>query len=449
MWIIPGWAWGIMIAGSAGSAAIERPTSAAAPATAPAAAPDRQPIAEPTPGNIRAAVRDLRHPSPARRQAATERLAAWGPIAFPQLREAAAGSDLEAALLARDLLAELQDAIFLGARVRLEIEPAQVAWDQPFDLVLVAENITPGPLRVPWPAPPASQPASAPAGAAVDATQVAAMMDIADFLTVTGPDGAALDVRVDPIERDEAVFEAVSVRAGDSPPSHELAPGASSRLRVEAFNRGWARYPMLVAGRYRIAFAYQPRWRDPRWNEAGYGRVSAAPVEAEITSTAPAQARRGSRPLDMELRRADGYVEAWLLSTWDRVQWVNLNLGTDLDTQARIEWRLQPLRDGEVEPVTFESDMTGDRFELERVRPIEPAGSLLIARVDERQLLERGLKDEVQSQVLEVTARYSHPQARLPLMGRLKELGRERVLPLELFTGSAASAVITIEDRSK
>src|SRR5690606_2720089 len=161
-------------------------------------------------------IRNLNHPSITQRRAAIRQLAEWGPVIFPDLRRAASSSDLEAALSARDLLTELESAIFLGARVRLEVSRQRVRWDEPFSLTVIATNTTPGPLRAPWPAPTAPvstvrdappepgargrQPASRPAF--TDAEQVAAMMDVADFLVVTGPDGRAIELRVEGIERD-------------------------------------------------------------------------------------------------------------------------------------------------------------------------------------------------------------------------------------------------------
>src|SRR6478752_349661 len=83
-----------------------------APATAPASAP--------SPEEIKRAIRDLNHPAPSKRRTAIRRLAHWGPLAFGELRRAAQDRNIESALSARDLLKELESALLLGARVRLQ-----------------------------------------------------------------------------------------------------------------------------------------------------------------------------------------------------------------------------------------------------------------------------------------------------------------------------------------
>src|SRR5262245_52041125 len=108
---------------------------------------------------IRSAIRDLNHPAIARRRAAIRQLAGWGPVAFPELRQAAQDRNLEAALSARTLLAELESALMLGARVRIELNKSRVAWNEPVNLTVFADNRTAAPMRVPWPKPPA-QPAT-------------------------------------------------------------------------------------------------------------------------------------------------------------------------------------------------------------------------------------------------------------------------------------------------
>src|SRR5690606_2863682 len=91
-----------LVAGASGeTAAATRPAHDQAQ-TSSAQTP-RTPVAA-TAETIRSTVRQLSHPSPARRRAAIRQLAEWGPVAFPELKRVAGSGNLESALLARDLL---------------------------------------------------------------------------------------------------------------------------------------------------------------------------------------------------------------------------------------------------------------------------------------------------------------------------------------------------------
>ncbi len=369
-------------------------------------------------------------------------LAAWGPLAFGALRQAASGPDLEAALVARDLLDELETAVLIGAQVRIEVNRARVNWDEPVTLVLSAHNLTGGPLRVPWPGS-ADTPATHPAHD--DASQVAAMLDAADFLIVTGPDGQPVDLRIEPIDRDRAVYQVVDVRARATPPSHLVEPGQTACLRVPLFNRGWARYPMLSAGTYTIAFAHQPQWRDESWTKEGFGLVRADPVSVEVLQGAPEAVRRSARPLVLRLRRAGEMLIAELQSTWDRTQWINLNLGSELAVQARLEWRLLPMADSQAELLVLGLDATPPVFRLDRTRALGPGEALTIARADvatiHRWAREAGVDEPG---TVELSVRYLHIATPQRLREYLRARNNKGKVPADIFTGSVSSEPIEL-----
>ena len=427
----------LAVVASAGAIAL----GAEAPASSPASAPATRPEA-PSRAEIRQAVRQLNHPIVAKRRAAIRQLARWGPLTFEELRRAAGGRNLEAAILARDLLAELERTILCGAEVRLEVNRSRVGWDEPFMLTVRAHNPTPGPIRVPWRA---HQSLAATQPAPDKATQVAAMMDAADFLAVTGPDGGELDLRVEPIGRNPAVHEAVNIRAGDAPPSHLVEPGRTARLAIPLFNRGWARYPMLVAGTYTISFAYQPEWTDESWTKEGFGFVQAGPVTVEVRQEAPERVRQPGRPLSLHLDRVDDMLVVQVRSHWDLAQWINLNVGDNLEVQARLEWRFTPPGDAEEGALWLGAEAMAPVVRRDRIRRIDPGGSLPIARVPLGQLRARARETGwVEPPAYELHASYTHfvRLDRLRKALQANEPGTD--LPDHVFTGMLASDPIRV-----
>jgi len=402
------------------------------------------PITPPSEQEIRQAIRDLNHPSPARRREAVRRLADWGPLAFDALGKVAAGSELEPALLARDLLREMGEVLFVGGRVRLEVDRERIRWDEPFALTVHVHNPTPGPVVVPWPADAASTTAPAADLHTSDADQVAALMDIADHLSIVGPDGRPVELRVDPIESDSAVYRAVAVRAGFDPPSHPVPPQGSERLRVPAFNRGWARYPLLAAGRYTIRFAYQPEWRDPAWIDQGFGRIESNIVTIEVTQPAPSEVREATRPVRLQLRQENDRLVAELQNVWDRDLWFNFNLGGPLDTHARLEWCPQPSGDGEVNTFALDGDATGPQFAADRIGHLAPGQTHLLTRADPAAVIERARLAGDTSDAPSVALKYSHLPSGRDLRLNLREKGQRETIPSQIFSGSAISEPIPL-----
>lgn len=419
-------------------------TRADGPASSPASQPTTQP-ARPTAEQIRKAVRELSHPVHVRRRAAIRQFAEWGPMAFPELRRVISSSDHEAALSARDLLAELQSAILIGAQIRLELDRTRAAWNEPIALVVHASNPSSDPIVVPWAATkaPATQPA------AIDAQQVGALLDAADFLVVTGPTGETLDPRVDPIEREPLVYSAVNARAHGTPPSHPMAAGATDDLRIPLFNRGWARYATLAPGKYTIAFAYQPDWSDESWTKDGFGLVKSEPVTLEITEPAPEAIQSATVPLAMKVREEASNYIAELECTWDRALSVNLNWGDIDETHALLEWRIEPKDDkAQDEPVRWIPEGGGKPYKAAEVRSLKPGERLIIGRAPKSALAAKArLIAPDSNAAVNITARYVHLPNPAQIRQALEEQSNDAPVPRDLFSGTVTSEPESMELR--
>lgn len=395
----------------------------------------------PTDNDLNTEIQALNHPLPVRRRQAVRQLANWGPLAFERLRAVTAGPDLEAALLARDLLDELGEVVLIGSQVVLEVDRHRIAWHEPIALTVRVVNSTTGPVRVPWPATSASAPA-----VQYDARQVGAMMDVADFLIVTGPDGQEVELRVDPIERDSAVYEAVHRRAGDNPPSHAVPAGTSDQVTVTRFNRGWARYPLLQRGVYAIELRYQPQWQDEAWTRQGFGLVVSNRVEVEVLDAAPELIREAGRPLKLVLTQQGPSLEAELVSTWDRDLWVNVNIGPQRETHARLEWQPMGPALEQPEPFEMESDATDPVFQADRLRRLAPGERLALMHAPAEGVLRRAQPGrQSDPAAVSATLRYTHLATPETLRAALRADRRHEGIPAELFTGSVSSEMILIE----
>jgi len=407
-----------------------RTTSRAATATASAPA-------EPSAAEIRQAVRQLKHPSPAKRREAIRQLAAWGPITFPELRTAAQGNDLEAALSARTLLNELQAAIMLGGRVHLQVVPARMAWNEPFTLILHAHNPTQAPMRVPWPEAtktPTTRPASP------DADQVGRMLDAADWLMVTGPDHQPLELRIDSIDGNADIRQAVELRAGKKPPSHTIEPGSHAQLRIPEFNRGWSRYPMLATGQYTIRFEYQPQWEDESWTKAGFGRVTSEPVTIEVTRSAPDDIRTAERPLYLRLRRQNHQIVADVHNTWDRPLSLNLNFGPDSSRHAQLVWDVTLGSQESTRRWQPDPDPAAATFRLDRLKTVAPGGTLEIARAPIAELARAGEETGTAGpDPRRITLRYMQLLSPVQMRERYDKQVKPNDVPSNLFSGVVVS----------
>lgn len=408
----------------------------AAGASKPASLPP-----EPSQADIRRVVEELGHPIPSRRQAARRQLVRWGARVAGELRRAAQEQNLEASLEARDLLEELDSAFFHGGQVGLEVNRTAVDWDEPFDVTVVVHNPTRGPIRVTWAAP-----ATAPAGrrASEAVSQVEAMFDVADFLQVRDPRGQEVDLRTDPIDRDPGVKAAVEQRARNSPSGHLVEPGETARLRIAEFNRGWARFPMLEQGKYRISVWYQPPWRDEKWVKEGLGLTASPPIEVEVRRGAPQAILDANRPLRLLLTRSGDDLVVELHNLWDRPQWVNLDMGVDPETQALLTWRVFQADRADAEPVALSPRMVLPE-RADRMPRLAPNEKIELARTTVSDLW-KSLRAAGGGHPgwFEVTARYQFLGNVEGLRAAMAARKRQVDVPAGLFSGSPTSNEIRI-----
>jgi hypothetical protein len=204
---------------------------------------------------------------------------------------------------------------------------------------------------------------------------------------------------------------------------------------------------MLESGRYTIRFSYQPKWKEESWTREEFGRVESAAISLEVTDPAPEMVRRSGEPLNLELRPEAGKLVAELVSTWDRDQWISLNLGQDLSTHGRIEWRIRSVSGNDDEPVQVDSPYTEPIFQASRVHRLVPAGRLRIGEMPLETLHAR-VRAEMpgREDPLEVGVRYMQLATPDQIRERLGELGRAvPEIPAGLFSGTVSSQAVKME----
>ena len=278
----------------------------------------------------------LGHHSPKVRDEATERLLDLGPAAITALKEAAAADDLETTLRAKALLAVFDQLLFAGAAVELEVSADRIDWDDSVDLMVRVRNPSPYPVHLPFDRADRDETASE-----RPARQVGDLLDVAEYLQVLAPNGDPVSLRVDDILQDDEVRAAVRVRV-DDPPLTDLEPGGTHVHRVVGFNRGWARYPLLHSGAYRIQLVYQPQWSDDKLTGAQVGRVESNVVSITVGSPAPEVVRLARAPARLQLERRDDSVVLSLQNLDDLAVWVNVWLDPrECPPAARVAWSVQ------------------------------------------------------------------------------------------------------------
>jgi len=335
-----------------------------------------------TPGEIKQLIADLGDSSYDQRRFTTRRLWAIGPPARRQLLEAKNSASPEIALRAGHLLSVFEQFMFFGVTVELEFSRQAIGWDEPVDLTVTLTNTSKFTARIPMELKDALR-----TRAGTDARQVADMLDVCEWLHVMGPKDRAVGLRVDDINLDEDVTKAVQARLSD-PPVDTLEPNEQAKLVVRSFNRGWARVPLLDAGRYRVRFDYRPEWNDPVLFDAGVGRVQSQVVELTVTKGAPATVSRRGVEASVKLHQQGGAFVARLINRTDQRMLVNHNFGMT-PPFAVGRW----VYDGD--GVMHELNAARGRgnswhdFKAEALKPVEPGESVELARITERELLRR------------------------------------------------------------
>ncbi|UCG34076.1 MAG: hypothetical protein JSU68_05460, partial [Phycisphaerales bacterium] len=299
-------------------------------------------------------------------------LIAMGPDALPMLREAAEANDMEIALRAEEVIRVFEQVMFAGATVELTAEPSAARWDQPFTIRASITNNSSEPCRTPFaPAEHAPRPTSP------EAEQVGALLDLADYLVVKGPDGRVIRLHTEPIDEDLAVETAVRWRV-EAEPVGSLDGGGTLTIRIDDLNRGWARYRMLEAGEYTVQFVCEPQWGDMELVRRQVGRVASEVIRIRVTEAAPEVIRKAERPLAGEVKlNAEEYV-AYITNTWDRPLFLNTNWGSEPRRHAMLTWYLRT-ESGQM----FEHEPFPEReaFSLERIVPLEPGERVAVAQI--------------------------------------------------------------------
>lgn len=340
--------------------------------------------------DVDALIRQLADTDYARRVEATQRLCALGMTAYDELKAAAEGDQVEAALRARHILEQLSSLRFAGCDVSLAFSQQRIVWDEPVDLILTVNNRSRHVARVPF-----ELSESRRAGQSDDALHVGDFLDVADWLHVRDPSGDLVTLRVDDIAADPDVSQAVRDRLEGGPVS-EVPPGQSVQLRLRSFNRGWARYPLLDAGTYKIQFSYAPAWDDENLASQEVGRIDSEEVTVAVTEGAPSTVARDGTIASMELERDDDDLVAKLINHTDLDLYLNLNYGPT-PPFAQGDWVYES---GEaIHEITHSQrrNVTFADFAADQLVAVPPGATLEIARrnIDtiRQALIDAGIKD--------------------------------------------------------
>ena len=312
--------------------------------------PARTPADEPPQRGAAALIRRLAHRDYAVRTEACRRLCELGVRAIPALQDAVKSSQPEVAIRAGQILRALRSMPFVGVEVSLSLEPTTARWDEPICLVVTFRNPTAYEARLPI------LPARAdPARPIRQAREAAVLLDLADYLQVTDPDGRLLLAHVLDIAAYPLLKTATQARIGEDVPVTVLPPGQTLQVRVAGFNRGWVRYRLLSAGQYHVRFVYQPSWaefglaitgRNPgsstgRATSWRGWRVVSNTAVITITEPAPRLVREGTRPIRGELVVRGGSAQMRLINTYDLDLWVNTHFGGPRGQSARLRWAVR------------------------------------------------------------------------------------------------------------
>lgn len=315
----------------------------------------------------------LSDPVYAKRVGATRRLCAIGTPAMESLGRAAASDDMEAALRARKVLKVLERVYFGGVEVRLESDRASFEWDEPIEVRMILENRSHYAARIPFLTGTDQSDSDS-----ADARQVASMVDASDWLVVQNAQGREVELRVDEISDDPAVLRVIQDRLAGGPVSR-MEPGQRASVTLTAFNRGWARYPMLDEGAHTVSFRYVPEWIDPVLAEQRVGEVRSNTLTLRISKAAPESISRRGAQAELTLQRDQNDLVASLTNHSDRMMLINTNYGVSAPF-AVMQWAYD--RDGRrsVVAASAESGRNWSDFAASRFVPLDAGRSLELAR---------------------------------------------------------------------
>jgi len=324
--------------------------------------------------SIRQLIEQLGDTSYEVRARASRRICNLGNEAYELLKEAAEKGQAEISLRAKHLLKTLDALMFSGVEVSLAVSSSSVRWHEPMDLTLTLVNRTNLPARVPFELVPPF------VAKTKEGRQVGHMLDAAEYLRVSAPDGSEVNIIIDDISEHPDVAHVVEQRVEGGTVT-TLAPGEEVRITLHGFNRGWARYPLYEKGGYRIIFDYTPQWTDATLLAEKVGRVVSNEVQVHIAQAAPPSVSRHQIMGTISVSEENGFVVARAHCASDKPIYVNKNFGPRLPF-AQIRWEYSThdrLMDIPASPASME-------FDPYLVEKVGVGESVELARISVRQL---------------------------------------------------------------
>ncbi len=327
-------------------------------------------------------VKDLGHASYDVRVFATHRLLAIGMPARARLLEAEQSDMPEVVLRAKKLLLAFNNLLFHGVRVELTFSKTRIVWDEPIDLQVTLINDSDFDAQVLL-----ETDATERAKLPPESRQVADMLDVAESLRVFGPTERTVGLRVDDINLDPHVAEVVQVRLGHGPIG-KIAAGERVTIIVRDFNRGWARMPLLDAGRYAVQFDYMPRWEDQALADAQVGRVLSNEASITVTKAAPETVSRRGVEASLIVERKGRDLVASLVNRTDKTLLINRNFGSASPfSHGRWVYDL----DGNMREISsiMRPNASWHDFNPELLVPVAPGATVELTRIAQADLIKR------------------------------------------------------------
>ncbi|MFQ5461190.1 MAG: hypothetical protein ACE5E5_01040 [Phycisphaerae bacterium] len=315
-------------------------------------------------------IENLSHPSFDVRSAATLKLCTYPLAARAPLQRAARGDDAERALRARAVLSLLDQIAFTGVDIALAFSKDVVAWDQPVDLLLTLHNTSDHPATIPFQLDEISRDGLDP-----NARQVGDMLDLSEWLTLRGADGKIVELHIDDISQEAAVAHAVQERI-DRDIQSTLGPGKTVLLNIVAFNRGWARYPLLKKGRYAATLRYLPSWQNERFIRAAVGSAESNTATVSVSHSAPPGVSASASPATLNLVPREKRLTAVLTNRNDLPWFVNTSFGRPAKPSARGHWSLTVGNDTIIIPAVAQPVQDPHGSTSEKLVRVQPGASL-------------------------------------------------------------------------
>ena len=266
--------------------------------------------------------------------------------------------------------------------VSLSFSKHEIAWDEPVDLEITMINRSSYPAKIPFD----SQGTISPQ-ANDRARQVAGMLDAAEWLHVRHHRNREIALRVDDFAADYAIVDVVQKRLGEGP-FFVLEPGQRISITVRAFNRGWARYPLLDEGEYRIVLDYIPDWDDEMLASAQVGRVRSREVGIKVITPAPETISRTGQVASLSIEEKDAHLVAYITNSTDQPTIINTNFG-DQPPFAQGRWVYQQSEKQCEYMVIDRQRASWHDFSKNKLVEVQPGESVELSKISYNDLRQR------------------------------------------------------------